>query len=41
MIVHIKKNTFFKKKKKALVWNVYLIQLWSIILLIQEINNIL
>lgn len=27
-----------KKKKKALVWNVYLTQLWSLILLTQEIN---
>lgn len=41
MMIDIFKRTHSLKKKerkKALVWNVYLTQLWSIILLIQEIN---
>lgn len=38
MVDIFKEYILKKKKKKAPVWNVYLTQLYSIILLIQEIN---
>lgn len=39
MTVDVFKEYILKKKKqRALVWNVYLTQLWNIILLTQEIN---